>query len=97
MLEVLDKDSEDFRREDDPLILIRRVLERERFCKDVGDGALSEMILSVVEPIIRADEREREWEAMRKRSYIGRYQHAEAVAARLVEVICEDAALRGAR
>ena len=43
----------------DPMVMIRRVLERERFCKDVGDGALSEMILSVADPIIRADERER--------------------------------------
>lgn len=40
----------------DPMVAIRRVLERERFCKDVGDGALSETILSVVEPIIRTDE-----------------------------------------
>lgn len=43
----------------DPMTAIRRVLERERFCKDVGDGALSEMILSVAEPLMRADERER--------------------------------------
>lgn len=41
----------------DPMLVVRRILERERFNKNCGDGALSEMIIDAVDLLIRAAER----------------------------------------
>lgn len=64
--------------------------------RDAWHGAvvdIPEAVVDAVSPIIRADERERilsELEGPARESE-AMYAHAESIAARLVEVICEDA------